>query len=442
MMRVIDNHRAELSSIPEGWTHTRMKAAVRNYQYKKNEDENPTVLSLTKTGLKIKTDLSYGKSTESYIGHQLVYKGQFVFTPRDFDATPILCGVSNYDGCISNLYIVFDISKNLYPKYLEYYFYGLKYGFNYFEKLSFGMRFSFNRKQFEHIPLVYPSYETQKEIADFLDRETTRIDQLIEKKEKLSRLLTEKRKNTISSAVLGLDVPFRRGGGMMRVIDNHRAELSSIPEGWTHTRMKAAVGNYQYKKNEDENPTVLSLTKTGLKIKTDLSYGKSTESYIGHQLVYKGQFVFTPRDFDATPILCGVSNYDGCISNLYIVFDISKNLYPKYLEYYFYGLKYGFNYFEKLSFGMRFSFNRKQFEHIPLVYPSYETQKEIADFLDRETARHAQIIKKTNSSIECLKEFRTSLITEAVTGQLDINAWKKKGGTDKRLDNIEGAMTS
>ncbi|HAU1091254.1 TPA: hypothetical protein F8V12_00690 [Legionella pneumophila] len=238
MMRVIDNHRAELSPIPAGWVHTRMKAAVRKYQNKKNEDENPIVLSLTKTGIKIKTDLSFGKSTESYIGHQIVNKGQFVFTPRDFDATPILCGVSEYNGCISNLYIVFDVAENLCPKYLEYYFYGLKYGFNYFEKLSFGMRYSFNHKQFEHIPLVYPNYEVQKEIADFLDYETDRIDQLIEKKQRLIVVLQEKQANLINHIV-------RQGiqsNITMKRIDFPGIEL--IPERWEVKKLRY-LGSFQ-----------------------------------------------------------------------------------------------------------------------------------------------------------------------------------------------------
>ena len=119
----------------------------------------------------------------------------------------------------------------------------------------------------------------------------------------------------------------------LNVIDNHRSRFTPVMPGWQQRKMRFAVKSYQTKKNEDENPTVLSLTKTGLKVKTNLAFGKSTENYVGHQIVERGQFVFTPRDFDATPILCGVADTPGCISNLYIVFDVSPKIDARFLEY-------------------------------------------------------------------------------------------------------------
>ena len=201
---VIDNHRSRFVHVAPGWHQRKMRFAVKSYQTKKNEDENPTVLSLTKSGLKVKTDLAFGKSTENYVGHQIVERGQFVFTPRDFDATPILCGVADTPGCISNLYIVFDVSPAIDSRFLEYYFWGLKHGFEFFEKLSFGMRYSFNRTQFENIPLLHPDLATQRQIADFLDRETARIDLLIQKKQRLVALLGEKHAVKLASLALGL----------------------------------------------------------------------------------------------------------------------------------------------------------------------------------------------------------------------------------------------
>ncbi|MBC6405681.1 MAG: hypothetical protein GDA41_08170, partial [Rhodospirillales bacterium] len=55
--------------------------------------------------------------------------------------------------------------------------------------------------------------------------------------------------------------------------------------------------------------------------------------------------------------------------------------------------------------------------------PDLATQKAIADFLDRETARIDRITGKTQQSIALLREFRASLITAAVTGQIDPAAW-------------------
>ncbi len=46
----------------------------------------------------------------------------------------------------------------------------------------------------------------------------------------------------------------------------------------------------------------------------------------------------------------------------------------------------------------------------------------------------------TNTHIDRLREFRSALITAAVTGQIDVNTWSRRGSTDRRLDQIEEAM--
>ena len=78
--------------------------------------------------------------------------------------------------------------------------------------------------------------------------------------------------------------------------------------------------------------------------------------------------------------------------------------------------------------------NRLEKEQIPVVPTA--VQKEV-----NELVRQENILKsKITHSIVALNHLRNSLITEAVTGQLDIKAWKKKGGTDKCLDNIEAEI--
>ena len=61
----------------------------------------------------------------------------------------------------------------------------------------------------------------------------------------------------------------------------------------------------------------------------------------------------------------------------------------------------------------------------------------------RELVKQESILKaKITNSIAMLNNFRNSLITEAVTGQLDIVQWKKRGLTNKRLDKMQEAIAS
>ena len=74
--------------------------------------------------------------------------------------------------------------------------------------------------------------------------------------------------------------------------------------------------------------------------------------------------------------------------------------------------------------------------------PPIPEQQQITDLLDKESILQQQLLEKLEQSIEKLKEFRCSLITACVTGQLDIQEWQQRGMTDRRLDKIEEDMES
>ena len=147
-------------------------------------------------------------------------------------------------------------------------------------------------------------------------------------------------------------------------------------------------------------------------------------------MVEKGDIVFTPRDFDQTPILSDVSKFEGCISNLYIVDETDNRLLNYFLNYYWYGLKYSCDYFKNFSYGMRFSFNRFQFDEIPLLIPPFSEQEEIVSYLNKKMTQIDKLIKKIEQKIELLKEQRTSLINEAVTKGLNPGVEMKDSGIE------------
>jgi len=75
-------------------------------------------------------------------------------------------------------------------------------------------------------------------------------------------------------------------------------------------------------------------------------------------------------------------------------------------------------------------FTAEKFAVTPFPRLEYNIQKTIADFLDRETTRIDKITEKTQRSIDLLKEFRSALITAAVTGQIDVTSWSRQEWTN------------
>lgn len=417
-LHVINGHKSELQGVPTDWTKTRMRRAVGKYQLEKNEDPNPVVLSLTKTGVRVKTNLAFGKSTDNYVGHQIVEKGQFVFTPRDFDATPILCGLSPTRGCISNLYLVFDVAEGIHPRFLEYYFWGLKYGYGYFAKLSFGMRFSFNREQFERIPFVFPCATSQAAIVAYLDHETRRIDDLIAEKDKFIALLREKRMAEISRAVtkgINPDAPMK---------SSEVDWLGDVPAHWDTVRL-GVIFKEAERKGDPTQPVLSVSIHDGVSDEEIADEDRARKVALSEdRSVYQGVM---PGDLVYNMMRAwqggfGAVATEGLVSPAYVVARPLSDARTKFVELQL-RTPQAVEEMRRYSKGIadfRMRLYWEHFRNVRVALPSPEEQDAILANIERETTRIDGLIHETEHSIALLKEKRAALITAAVTGKIDV----------------------
>ena len=87
----------------------------------------------------------------------------------------------------------------------------------------------------------------------------------------------------------------------------------------------------------------------------------------------------------------------------------------------------------------RSSFRYRQLLKFPI--PPIEQQANLVVEYDKQLRLTDSAMEKTESSIDRLREFRSALITTAVTGQIDVSTWGKQGTADRRLDQIEEATS-
>ena len=73
--------------------------------------------------------------------------------------------------------------------------------------------------------------------------------------------------------------------------------------------------------------------------------------------------------------------------------------------------------------------------------PPRDMQGKISDRIEQCTEHNDRLSTATRASVELLNEYRAALITCAVTGQIDVATWGKRGETDRRLDQIEEEIT-
>ncbi len=264
-----------------------------------------------------------------------------------------------------------------------------------------------------------PSLEEQRGINSFLKKETERIDALIAKKQRQIGLSQEKRSSLISHAVTkGLDPN-------VKMKDSGIEWLGKIPEHWTLIKIKhlsmvkrgasprpiddpkyfSEEGEYSWVRIADVTASSRYLENTTQKL-SDLGKKWSVPLEPGDLFLSIAGSVGKPI---ITKIKC-------CIHDGFVYF-------PNYKynsEFLYYIFASGQPYFGLGKLGTQLNLNTDTVGDIYIGLPPNDEQKEIVELLDCETARIDALINKVKESIEKLLEYRTAIISAAVTGKIDV----------------------
>ena len=216
----------------------------------------------------------------------------------------------------------------------------------------------------------------------------------------------------------------------MKMKDSEVSWVGEIPENWSMVPFKSFLKKKKEILKHWENQNILSLTMNGVIIR-DLENptGKMPATFDGYQTIDKGNFILCLFDIDVTPRCVGVANDDGVTSPAYSQYEVKYGV----TQYYYYLLLMLDNDKILLTYSktLRSTLTDEYFGAIkvPITQDISEQQK-IADFLDSKIALIDQIIADTKRSIEELKSYKQSLITETVTKGLDPNVPMKDSGVE------------
>ena len=278
------------------------------------------------------------------------------------------------------------------------------------------------------VPL--PPLPEQRAVAEFLNRETSRIDRLARKKERLIELLKEKRASLISHAVTrGLDPDAR-----MR--DSGVEWLGEIPAHWKVVRLKT-VADVQLssvnKKTVVGQPSVRLCNYTDVYYRDEIRRSHATafmratarESEIKRFELRKGDVLITkdsetPDDIAVPAIIA--EDLPGVVCGYHLAI-LRPNLHL--CDGSFLGRAIGAagpsDQFRLQASGVtRFGLTLGSITDSVVPLPPLPEQRAVAEFLNRETSRIDILVAKTLEAIKRLREYRASTISAAVTGQIDV----------------------
>ena len=273
------------------------------------------------------------------------------------------------------------------------------------------------------VALPIPPLKEQRAIAKFLDRQTARIDALVARKERLIELLQEKRTALITRAVTrGLDpnVPMKDSGVEW---------LGEIPANWdiapVYTRYEVALGKMldskqvtgdslgKYLRNVDVQWDAVQVA--------DLPEMDFSQSDRYRYLLRPGDLlVCEGGEVGRTAIWRGELNECFYQKAIHRVRTRSDSEIPRFFYFLMYALA------QRGVFTAGGNPNTidhptaVQLRHYRMPFPSSHEQREIAGFLDRETARIDDLVSKVYEAIDHLNEFRNALISAAVTGKIEV----------------------
>ena len=271
------------------------------------------------------------------------------------------------------------------------------------------------KSTFASINVCVPPLRTQRKIVNFLDRKTEQIDELIRLKERRIELLQAQRTALINQAVTkGLDrnVEMKPSGVEW---------IGEIPKNWDTVRCTHLFEVKHIKNTSGE--INLSVYRDYGVIKRDSrddNYNRVSEDTSNYKLVDPGDFVFNKMKCWQGSL--GISEYRGIVSPAYTVCKPKRPFHGKYFHYLLRSWSY-IQEFNRLSYGVRigqWELRFEDFKDIVVPYPSVLEQAQIANFLNDKTQQINELIAAEHRKIELLQEYRQSLISEAVTGKIDV----------------------
>jgi type I restriction enzyme S subunit len=273
-----------------------------------------------------------------------------------------------------------------------------------------------NQELINAASIALPNQDEQRQIATFLDRETSKLDTLISKQEHLIELLQEKRQSIISHAVTrGLNPD-------AKMKDSNLDWLGTIPVNWETLPTKQIFKLIVDPAENDNDFELLSIyTDIGVRPRKELeAKGNKATTTDGYFRVKKNDFIV--NKLLAWMGAIGLSIYDGVTSPAYDILRAHKKIDPRYYNYLF---RCGvmFIQFKKYSRGimdMRLRLYFEEFGQLHLPFPPESEQMIIANFLDEESRKIDSLIDKAIRSIDLAKEHRTALISAVVTGKIDV----------------------
>ncbi len=422
-----------LSETPPSWKHKPFCAVMRERVHENSGMKESRVLSLS-YGRVIERDVesNYGLLPASFEGYNIVEPDDIVMRLTDLqnDQRSLRTGRVEQRGVITSAYVTVIPSEDYVPRFAHYVLHGYDLA-KVFYRMGGGLRQSMKFADLKRMPMVVPPKPDQQRIASFLDAQTARIDALIAEKERLLQSLSEYQYSYASMLMT------RGINPNVKLEDTTFPEVGQIPKHWTMKRLKflANVQSGVAKGKDLGDKDTISLpylrvanVQDGYVDLTEVLEIEIAKSELTRYLLRKSD-VLMNEGGDNDKLGRGTvweGQIDPCIHQNH-VFAI-RLFEPSLAEWVarFTSTDAARSYFflrSKQSTNLA-SINQTNVMELPVPMPPEDERKAILAEMRRAASASNGLLTHVKEHISRLREYRSSLISAAVTGQLDVGAYK------------------
>ena len=412
-----------LGGVPNHWEVKKMKFLFQDTSIKNKPDE--TLLSVTQNRgviprdwLEERTVMPSG-SLETF---KFIEKDDFAISLRSFEGGLEIC---HHDGIISPAYTVLKYNKKLLNNgYYKYLFKCQKF-ISEMQTSIVGIRevknISYEELKYSFLPI--PQTNEQQKISQFLDDKTAKIDQAVDLAEKQIALLKEHKQILIQNAVtrgLNPDVPLKDSGVEW---------IGQVPEHWEVMRLKFMLSEkLKYGANESaelddpEQPRYIRITdideQGNLKNDTfkSLEFEKAKDYLLKlNDILLARSGATAGKSYIYKENLKNFACYAGYLIRVRLE---QKKFNAKFVNYYFQSVGY-WDWIKSVNIQATIqNVSAEKYNDFLLSVPNLQEQVTIVDYLDQKTAKIDQAIALKTAHIEKLKEYKSVLINDVVTGKV------------------------
>lgn len=403
---------AWLDELPSHWQCTKI-GALFSERKSKVSDKDYAPLSVARIG--VVPQLATAVKTDAGDNRKLVCAGDFVINSRSDRKGS--CGVAKLDGSVSLINIVLTPRNGLSERYVHYLLRSQPFSEEYYRngRGIVADLWTTRYSEMKSILLPVPPREEQDQIVRFLDWKVSSINKLIRIRKRRIEELEAIKRSSIGYLVMGQAQSIPQRGTAV-------SWVKTIPAHWNEKSLIQVAEEQQIKNAGMVEDNLLSLSY-GKIINKDIKTtdGLLPSSFEGYQIVHDGNIILRLTDLqnDHKSLRTGLVTQTGIITSAYTCLNVRHNILPEYLQLQlhvadlckvFYGM----------GGGVRQSIGFKEIRKLVIAIPPVEEQQHILDRVHSIEKPINCAIQNSRDIIAGLEDLKTRLISDAVTGKIDV----------------------